>query len=526
MSWELATKLDALSTGPVLYKHSPKQIAIFRIDDQVFAVDNRCPHEGYPLVQGKVDDNCLLTCNWHNWKFHLQDGKCVLGGDDVRSYAVRVDDDEVYVDFSDPPPKQIELSVLKGLENAFDERDFGRICREISRLHFNQLEPLTAVRKAIEWSHDRFGFGMTHAYAAAADWLSEAERNQSDWERRLICLAETVDHMAFDALRHKRYPYAQSASVWSVTSFLEAVETEQREVAEATVLGGLDDGLHWEDMEESFATSALAHFNDFGHSLIYVCKAGQLIGHLGTSIESFVIPSLARSVTFATREDLLPEFKDYSNVLEALPPPAEAENGTLAGEALFPASVRKALSWVQEHIGQHQPIKLYKVLLESLARNLLHYDTSYQSAFDRPVSESVNWLSLTHGVTFANAVRVICERYPKLLPQGLLQMACFVGRNHRFLDLKLDEQQWQVDDSIRFFEQARELILDHGLRDPIFSAHLLKTTLAVEEELSFATPACQKYLLAGLNRFLNSPLKQKHVRRLARQAIDLVKRDF
>ena len=61
LRWELATKLDALSTGPVLYKHSPKQIAIFRIDDQVFAVDNRCPHEGYPLVQGKVDDNCLLT---------------------------------------------------------------------------------------------------------------------------------------------------------------------------------------------------------------------------------------------------------------------------------------------------------------------------------------------------------------------------------------------------------------------------------------------------------------------------------
>jgi hypothetical protein len=48
----------------------------------------------------------------------------------------------------------------------------------------------------------------------------------------------------------------------------------------------------------------------------------------------------------------------------------------------------------------------------------------------------------------------------------------------------------------------------------------------VEEELLAAGESRVPSLLPSLNRFLNSPLKQKHVRRLARQANELVSRDF
>ena len=150
----------------------------------------------------------------------------------------------------------------------------------------------------------------------------------------------------------------------------------------------------------------------------------------------------------------------------------------------------------------------------------------YDRAFDKPVAKSVGWLHLTHGVTFANAARNLCEKYPRVWRPALLQMACFVGRNRPFLDLDLEERSWFVEDREGFLEASHQKILDHGLRDPIFSAHVLKTTVAVEEELRVASPSCQRYLLAGLNRFLNSPIKQKHTRRLARQAIGLVRRDF
>jgi len=105
-------------------------------------------------------------------------------------------------------------------------------------------------------------------------------------------------------------------------------------------------------------------------------------------------------------------------------------------------------------------------------------------------------------------------------------MACFLGRNRPYLDLGIDESAWHVPDADAFFATARERLLDHGIRDPIFSAHLVKTTAAVAEELPHASPSCRAALLASLNRFLHSPIKQQHVRRLARQAIALVQRDF
>ncbi len=83
-----------------------------------------------------------------------------------------------------------------------------------------------------------------------------------------------------------------------------------------------------------------------------------------------------------------------------------------------------------------------------------------------------------------------------------------------------------MEDQGPFFSAAYQQLLDHGQRDPIFSSHLLKTTMAVEQEAEGVSQETWHYLLAAINRFLNSPLKQKHVRRLARQANELVSRDF
>ena len=97
MTWKKAASVAQLDSGPAVFHHSPKQIALFKAGGQVYAVDNRCPHEGYPLAQGHVDDNCVLTCNWHNWKFRLQDGKCILGGDHVRGYPVKNENGDLWV---------------------------------------------------------------------------------------------------------------------------------------------------------------------------------------------------------------------------------------------------------------------------------------------------------------------------------------------------------------------------------------------------------------------------------------------
>ena len=526
MTWKKAASVTELDAGPVVFNDSPKQIALFKTRGQVYAVDNRCPHEGYPLAQGHVDDNCILTCNWHNWKFRLQDGKCILGGDHVRSYPVKTENGDVWIDVEDPPPEQIQKTVIGALKTAFDDRDYGRICREITRLHYNQLDPTVAIRKAIEWSHDKFEFGFTHAYAASADWLGRSRIYMDDWEKQLVCLAEAVDHMAFDALRRPAFPFPVPGEGFDAEAFADAVETEQTARAEAMVQRGLLDGLHWEDMEQAFAEAALSHYNDFGHSLIYVYKAGQLLKLAGPELEPFILPSLTRHLCYTTREDLLPEFSEYASALESLPEISNNAGGNPVTKGFFPGTVRESSERLQTLASSHGAFSLFGALLTALARNTLHFDTSYASAYDRPVSQSVGWLGFTHGITFSNAVRNLCTKHPHLWRRGLLQMACFVGRNRHYLDLGLDASPWIVENQNAFFAEIHKRVLDHGLRDPIFSAHLLKTAVAVEEEVEHASDPCAKYLLAALNRFFHSPLKQKHTRRLARQAIDLVSRDF
>ncbi len=72
------------SCAPVVFRSGPRQLALFLAGDETHAIDNRCPPEGYPLAQGTVDESCVLTCNGHNWKFNLDDGRCLLGGDHGR----------------------------------------------------------------------------------------------------------------------------------------------------------------------------------------------------------------------------------------------------------------------------------------------------------------------------------------------------------------------------------------------------------------------------------------------------------
>ena len=57
-------------------------------EERVFALDNRCPHLGFPLHRGSVKDN-VLTCHWHHARFDVASG-CTfdLWADDIATAAV------------------------------------------------------------------------------------------------------------------------------------------------------------------------------------------------------------------------------------------------------------------------------------------------------------------------------------------------------------------------------------------------------------------------------------------------------
>ena len=72
-------------------------IAIFHTAEGIFAVDNRCPHMGFPLDRGTVKD-CILTCHWHHARFDLHSGGAFdQWADDVRAFPVKVADGDIFV---------------------------------------------------------------------------------------------------------------------------------------------------------------------------------------------------------------------------------------------------------------------------------------------------------------------------------------------------------------------------------------------------------------------------------------------
>ncbi len=101
-----AAGLDELKRAGRLVVHVEGQtIALFLVGDRVYAVDNRCPHMGFPLHRGTVREG-ILTCHWHHARFDLAGGGTFHPwADDLRTFPVEVQGGEVWVEVSVPPPR-------------------------------------------------------------------------------------------------------------------------------------------------------------------------------------------------------------------------------------------------------------------------------------------------------------------------------------------------------------------------------------------------------------------------------------
>src|SRR5882672_10912481 len=97
-SWLRVGTLGELSEqGVKLITGTAHPISVWFHDGQVHAVDNRCPHLGFPLHKGTVRDG-ILTCHWHEARFDLCSG-CTfdLWADDVPAFDAVVEDGFVFV---------------------------------------------------------------------------------------------------------------------------------------------------------------------------------------------------------------------------------------------------------------------------------------------------------------------------------------------------------------------------------------------------------------------------------------------
>ena len=104
-NWVAAGKLSDLPRrGARRVQLGEFKVALFRTaDDQVFALEDRCPHSGGPLSQGIVHDSCV-TCPLHNWVIALDSGEA-QGADQgqVKTFAVKISDGALQLSLSAVP---------------------------------------------------------------------------------------------------------------------------------------------------------------------------------------------------------------------------------------------------------------------------------------------------------------------------------------------------------------------------------------------------------------------------------------
>ncbi len=101
-NWMKVCALDEIpKLGARVVQHGGIDIAVFRnAEDEVFAVEDRCPHKGGPLSQGIVHGR-KVTCPLHGWNIELDSG-CAVAPDEgcAREFPIKIEGSQVWLDLS------------------------------------------------------------------------------------------------------------------------------------------------------------------------------------------------------------------------------------------------------------------------------------------------------------------------------------------------------------------------------------------------------------------------------------------
>ncbi len=82
--------------GKVIFANG-KEVALFKVNGQFFAMDNTCPHQGGSLGDGSLN-NDIVTCPLHAWQFNVKTGtSLLLEHIKLDSYKIEVHGEDVFI---------------------------------------------------------------------------------------------------------------------------------------------------------------------------------------------------------------------------------------------------------------------------------------------------------------------------------------------------------------------------------------------------------------------------------------------
>jgi len=290
-----AGSLEELKAKGRLVMHGPhRPILVVHDKARIFALDNRCPHMGFPLDRGSVEDG-TLTCHWHHARFDLASG-CTfdLWADDVPTCPVEVRDGEVWVRpiFGHPDPaahwcQRLDDGLAHILGLVIAKAVHGQIAAGVPPLDVVRQVTLFGIQNRDSW-----GVGLT-ILTALANLLPVLPE-----EETYLALFHGARRVAADcdgeAPRRRRAALASRPDVATLKRWLRRWTTvRHREAAERTLLTAVAAGASPAALADLLlAADTDRAFADGGHSLDFTNKAFECLDLIGWEHADAVLPTV------------------------------------------------------------------------------------------------------------------------------------------------------------------------------------------------------------------------------------------
>ncbi len=412
------TLADLQKAGQLLTKVGTVPVVVFWHDDAPYAVEDRCPHLGFPLHQGTVEAG-LVTCHWHHARFDLVSG-CTLDmwADDARGFATTVRDGDVFVDARpDPDPiGHLQARLRNGLEESITLvtaksvlglLDAGVPAAEIVR---TGLDFGTTYRGA------GWGAGLT-VLVAMANLFPHLHPDD-----RALALVHGLAFVANDTSGQRpRFPVGPLPTQGVPVVRLEGwyrrfVDTRSSDSAERTLETALTDPAHLAAVESMMFAAVTDHvFIDGGHTIDFTNKAFEAVELVGADAAAQVLPTLVAQTARAQRSEEFSEWRHPDDLVALVretaarmqgpnpPAPEKVDVGAIAWQLLDdnPHAVADAL--VEAWSAGATDEELGRALAYAAALRIVRFHTR---------NDHADWDTVHHSFTAANALHQALRRNP------------------------------------------------------------------------------------------------------------------
>lgn len=387
--------------------------------DDVVALDNRCPHMGFPLHRGSVEDG-ILTCHWHHARFDLRSGRTFdLWADDVPIRAVRIVDDEVWV-AAEPASRDEASHWRQRLHDGLTHNIKLVIGKAVLGATAARVPTADLVRDALLFGarhRDGWGVGLT-TLVAMADLLPVLGE-----EDRYLALFHGMGAVADDCdgrpPRRDCEPLGGTIPLDTLGRwFRQWVRVRHRTAAERTLRTAIASGAtpHW-----LAATTLMAvtdrYFADGGHALDFLNKAFEGIDLIGWHHADAVLPAMVPVLTESRGRE---EADSWRHPVDLI---AMAETAFLQlPDALATGRPRRARWHDHAALGRavlgQDPAAILKELLTAVRNGAAPVDIARSVAFAAALriahfatsNEHGDWDNAHHTFSYASAAHCLLQR--------------------------------------------------------------------------------------------------------------------